>query len=248
MDALVEGNGAPQCRFNAQRAGHERSGEGVLEGEQTLQRKRKRDLGAVDHREPFLGRRHERLQAQARQRNAGGDRLAAHAYLAFAEHRGAEVGERRQIARCSDRPLGWNAGMGIAVEQVDERIHQLHAHPGVGEAQRIDLEQHDPAHDPIRQQPAGAGGVRENQPALQLAQLGGVDCRIGEAAHAGVDSVHEPVLLDRPVDHRVRGPNRFAGGRVEGDSGPGLRQPPRIRHRQPPRPNYECLVAHVWIP
>ena len=151
MDALVEGNGAPQCRFNAQRAGHERSGEGVLEGEQTLQRKRKRDLGAVDHREPFLGRRHERLQAQARQRNACGDRLAPHTHFAFAHHRGAEVGERGKIARCADRPLGRNAGMGIAVEQLDQRIDQRLAHPRVGEAQRIDLEQHDPAHHPIRQ-------------------------------------------------------------------------------------------------
>ena len=135
--------------------------------------------------------------------------------------------------------------MNSTIEQVDQRTDQLHAHPGVGEAQRIDLEQLDTAHDPIRQQLAGAGGVRENQTALQLAQLGGVDCRIGEAAHAGVDSVHAPVLLDRPVDHRVRVPNRPACSRIEGDSGPGFRQPAGIRHRQPPRPNHECLVAHV---
>ena len=245
MDAFVEGDGAPQCRLDAQRAGHERRGEDVLEGEQAFQRERERDLGAVDHREPFLGRRHERLQPQASQRDAGGNRLAVQAHLAFAHHRGAEVGERGEIARRADRPLGRNARMRIAVEQLDQRIDHGLAHPRVGEAQRVDLEQHGPAHHPVREQCPGAGGVGEDQPALQLAQQISVDGRVGEAAHARVDAVHAPAFRDGPVDHRLRGSNRFARICIKGDAGPGLRQPACLRERQPSRPKYECLITHV---
>ena len=78
--------------------------------EQRVQRQRGRDLGAVDQRQAFLGREHQRRDAGAPAAPARpGTRSAVDQHLAFADQRQRQVRQRRQVARGADRALARDA-------------------------------------------------------------------------------------------------------------------------------------------
>ena len=54
---------------------------------------------------PFLGAELERLHAELVERLAGGEDFAGEVDPPLAHHRGDEVGERGEVARCADAAL-----------------------------------------------------------------------------------------------------------------------------------------------
>ena len=78
--------------------------------EQADQRVGGGELRAVEQREPLLGLKRDRLEADFGERRGGGRDAIAHAGLAHADHRRRHMSERSQIAGRADRPLGRDDG------------------------------------------------------------------------------------------------------------------------------------------
>ncbi len=107
----------PFKRIDRQRAGGERGAEHPLGHEQRVEGDGGRGLGAVDQGEAFLGAKLERLHAELLERVAGGEDFAGEVDPPLAHHRGDEVGERGEVARCADAALRRDQRHGVLVEQ-----------------------------------------------------------------------------------------------------------------------------------
>jgi hypothetical protein len=159
VEPRVERHFAAERRLHAKRARDQRGCEDLLGGEDSRNREGGRGLGAVDHRQAFLGREAQGLDPGPGEPLGGRQGLAFEPDFAFAEQRHAQMGERRQIARGADGTLGRNAGRDTGIIKRDQRVDQLRPNPGTARGQGVDLEQHEAPNHGLGQQRAGPGRV-----------------------------------------------------------------------------------------
>ncbi len=204
MHPRIERRIAAFGRIDRQRADHGRRFQHALGHEQAVQGQRSRDLGAVDQRQPFLGRQHHRLDAGVFQCRHCRHDFAVDAHIAFAQQRQRHVRQRRQIAGRADRSLGRNHRHDAGIDQCDHAIDHQCPDTGKTTRQAGDLHQHDQAHDGIAERLAGADRMRQDQVALQFLQLIVGDAGLGQDAETGVDAVGR-IAAFQDVLHRRAG-------------------------------------------
>ncbi len=184
-------NGAsePLGRFGRQRAGDESRLQQDFGLEQPCQGVGGRKLRAVEQGQAFLGPENERFQTcpgEGRiRRHAAGRRVD----LAFADHRGGHVRQRRQVARRADAALARNDRDQVEPEHVLDALQGLTLHAGRTLRQRRHLQRQ---HQPTTGRGAGfadAGGVREHDVALKRRQVVVIDAHARQLAEAGIDAV-----------------------------------------------------------
>ena len=215
VDARIERRIGAARRVGRERAGDQRRAEQRLRLEQSGERIGRRELRAVQQGEPFLGAEHQRRQTRFGQRPFGRHRRAVDVEGADADHRRRHVGERRQIARGADRPLGRHDRHQVLGQQRLEQGDDLatHARRALGEARK--LERHHQPHDGHGHRRADTRGVRQHDVALQLLEVGRRDAHAGELSEAGVDAVDRLALGKDGRDRAGRGVDRGVAGRIE---------------------------------
>ena len=142
------------------RARDHSAGEQILGAKESGECERGRYLRAIDQREPFLGAELEGLQAGRFETLRCILGFAVDAYLANPEQHGAQVRERRQVARRADRALRGNDRIYLPVKQCEQSVDQLIADARQTLCQCIDLQREDQANDGVGQRLADAGGMR----------------------------------------------------------------------------------------
>ena len=86
-------------------------------------------------------------------------------------------------------------------QQGEQRLHHQGPDPGVALGEGAGPQElHAPDHLGL-QRVADGGGVRQDDPALQLLQVGRGDGGVGEQPEPGRDAVHLPPFGHRPLDH-----------------------------------------------
>ena len=246
VDARVERPAGAEHGLVRQGAADHGGGEEILGLEEAAQGEGGGNLGAVQEREPFLGRQFQRLEARDLQRLAGGQDLAAVARLALAEQHHAHMGERREVARCAHRALAGDAGIDLGVDQRDQRLQEFAADTRMAAPERVHLEHHDQADHGVVDEIAEPGRMRQDQRALQELQVLPLDAGIGQQAEAGVDAVDRPVLGDDLVDCIDRRLDRGVGGAIQPDLDRLLVDPPR--RRQCHGAGSDCIAVHEVPP
>ena len=105
------------------------------------------------------------------------------------------MGERSEVARCTQRPLLVDDGQDAVVEEVDEPFHgrYLYARMTVGE--RLDFQQQNQADDFRRNPFARSAGVRHDEVFLEFAQTLLVYRYVAERTEAGRYTVNRCCVL-----------------------------------------------------
>lgn len=93
MDFRVERRRRAHGGIGGERAGHERRPQAAMRPEEAGQSQGRRDLRAVDEREPLLGGEGERFEAGAGEGVAGGQADAPEQGLALADHHRGHMGD-----------------------------------------------------------------------------------------------------------------------------------------------------------
>ena len=222
IEARIERHVAAERRVHAHRAGDQGAIEHGLRPEQADQRKRGRDLGAVQQRQALLGAERERPRADAGERLGRRHDGAAEAGLALADQDAGEVGERRQVARRADRSLGRDHRQGVVLEEREQELDGAPAHARIAERQAGRLERQDQTDHGIGQGRAQPAHVRQHEPTLQLLDLVRRDAHGRELAEAGVDAIDRRAASGRPRHHLRRRLDRGPAAFVEFQSLPAF--------------------------
>ena len=196
-----------------QRARHQRGVEHAFDGEQARQRLRRRELGAVEQREPLFRAQHDRREPGAGQRRIGRHGFAGKLHFADAQHRRRHVRERGEIARRPDRALARYHRDHIARQHGFEHFDGLQPHPGGAAAEAGELQRHHQPHGRRSHRLADAGRVRQHDVALERGEVFGGDAHAGKPPEAGVDPVDRLTPGDDGLDRpRARFDRRHRGG------------------------------------
>ena len=148
------------------------------------------ELRAVDEREAFLRREHDRREP------GRGECLGAAQQPA--RRRAPRPSPTSGSARCASgarsplaptEPRAGTYGTSPAAEQREQQLDGLDADAGVALRERVRPEQHRGAHDVVGVRLADAAGVAAQQPQLELGRLLGRDRLGDEAPEARVDAV-----------------------------------------------------------
>ena len=244
MDAGIEGRIAAGRRIDAHGARDQSCGEDLGRGEEAGGRQHGGDLGAVEQRQPLLGREIQRLQPGPGEPVAGGLDATLDAHLALAHEGSAHMGERGQIARRPHRALGGDAGIDLGIDQGRQGLDGAAPHARGAAGEPVDLGDHDAPDQPILQQRTGAGGMGEDEAALELGHRLGGDAGLGQAAEAGIDAIGGAALLDDPAHHRRRGLHRGPSRGIDLDPAPVVQQPLEIAEGELAGTEPEDLIAH----
>ena len=198
-----------------------------------------RHLSAVEERQSFLRSERQRRKAALGEGLGGRHAHAAERYLADADERRRHVGERRQIARRTDRALRRNDRQDAALEEDEKLLDRRPADAGSALREAGDLERHDQAHDRLGQRLAGAGGVRDHEIALERGEIAIGDADAGELAEAGIDPVHRLAFREDLADGRGAGIDERAREGGEGHRGAFIDRAPVVEpHRARPDLDY----------
>ena len=234
VEAGLEGPvGAEQAldRHGAGHIGHGGQGLGVGHGQAG---KGEHPLGPVDQRQALLERQPERLQPGLPQALGGGQAAAVDHDLALAEQRQGQVGELGQVTGGADRAVLGDHRGDPGGQQGDQRLHHQRPDPGVALGEGAGPQQlHAPDHLGL-QRVAGGGGVRQDDPALQLLQVGRGDGGVGEQPEPGGDAVHLPPLGHRPLDHVAGRGHALAALLAQLDRDPAAGHGHHLGHAQRP--------------
>ena len=160
---------------------------------------------AVDQRQAFLRLQHQRREPGDAQRLGAADDAAGVRRFAFADQHQRRVRQRREIARRADRADRRHDRRDVRVQEPDQLRAHRGPHARQTARQRRAEQDHHRAHDLDRQRLAHARGVREDQVALHLAQLGVVDALLRQRAEAGVDAVEHLAARHRLLERVARG-------------------------------------------
>ncbi len=129
-----------------ERAGDQRGAKHALDREQSGERFRQRELGAVEQREAFLGPERDRLEPGMLERGCRRHAFAGEIGLADSEHGRRHVRERREIAGGADRPLARDHRDHGARQHGFEHGERARPHAGGAAAEARELERHHQAH------------------------------------------------------------------------------------------------------
>ena len=217
IDLRIERRVGAQDGVDRKRARHECRPQQPLGVEQAGQRQRGRALGAVDHRQAFLGAQYDRFDPGRLHGRGAGQPFAAIVGPAFSDQDGRQMGERRQIARRADRALRRHRRRHAGRQHPFQGFDDGPLHAGSAAAEAEQLQGHRQADDAFRQIGPDSGIVGEDQIALQLCGLFRRDAGAGQFAEAGVDAVDRRVARSRPRDDRFRARHVRPAGAVEQD-------------------------------
>jgi len=110
------------------------------------------------------------------------------------------MGERSQIARCSDRSFLWNAWIDLGIDQLDQCFNHFETDARIATCQTVDFQYHQQSNRRFTHHFARSGGMGENNGALQLLELLIRDMGICQQAEAGIDAVNGTSLSDDILD------------------------------------------------
>ena len=225
MDACVERRIRSARAVSRQSAGRQGGAKQRLGLEQADQRIGGRELRAVEQREPFLGPRHDGLEADFGERGGGRRDAIANTSLADTDHRRRHMRKRREIARRAHRSLRRDHRRDAARKHgLDESDRlRLDARGALREA--ADLQRHHEPRCRDRGRFADARGVRKDDVALKLSKVGRLDPHTRQLAEAGIDSVDRFATSENPLDR--------GGARGHAGHGSRGRRPAPRRARSP---------------
>ncbi len=126
----------------------------------------RRDLRAVDKRETFLGREHDRLEARLGKALGGRHLPRLERDVAFTDHGRGHVGEGRKIAGSADGALLRNDRDHAFFQHGFDQADEFRAHTGSAATERDQLQRHDEAYDIFRQRVPDAAAMGQDQIAL----------------------------------------------------------------------------------
>ena len=127
VDPRVERDVGALERIERQCAADQGGAEHPFCGEQYVERDRGRRLGAVDQGEPFFRAQDERFEAEPAQGVSGGQSFPVEVDFAFTDQGRTHVGERREVARGTDRALAGDDRKRVRGHQSEKMIDQLAA-------------------------------------------------------------------------------------------------------------------------
>jgi hypothetical protein len=240
----LDRHGAGEVGHGGQRGGvgHRQAGE------------REHPLGAVDQGEALLVGELQRLEAGAPQALRRRHALPVHLHLALADERQREVRELGQVAGGAHGAVLGDHRRHPGGQQREKCLHDDRAHARVALDQGAGAQQLHGPHDLRLQRVTTAGGVGQDDAALQLAQVGGGDRRIGQQAEPGRHPVHPPALGDRALHHVPGGGHALATLIAQLHRHPPARDghhlidPQRItREHQPLRLSAPAQPSHAGI-
>ena len=172
------------------------------------ERKRGRNLRAVEKRQSFLGAERHRLalaacECERAARRASPFTIASPSPISTR----LRVGKRCQIARGADRALAGNDRQNVGIEEGDQRVDGVERDAGGALREADDFEEQDQPDD-RRWDSGGADArrMRAHDVDLQLPRDRRGDARRGELAEAGIDAIDR---LRPPGERR----DRFAAER-----------------------------------
>ena len=227
MDSWIERRVGAARGIGRHSAGHEGGAEQILRFEQACQCIGRRELRAVEKRQSFFRTELQRLQAEVGQRALCRDDPAVDVKGSYADHGGAHVRQRREVARSADRPLAGHDRRKPAGEQRLEQSHRRAPYARRALREACELERHHQPRHGHRHRHTGPRSMGEHDVALQLLQVSGLDAHAGELAEPRVHAV------DRlpPGEHRGYGACRSADllerSGVERDRGAAIDVAPR---------------------
>jgi hypothetical protein len=219
LDPLVVGAvGAQQClhRQCARDVGGRDQKLGVVHGErqQCLHR-----LRAVDQRQAFLRRQHQRLDPvlgeHLRGRAAAAD-LASEPQPALADQRLGEVGELRQVPRRADGALARDHRQQAQAQHLDQPGGQVGPDPGVAGGERPGPEEQYGAHGLVVQRLPDPGRVGHDDRTLECREILLAHPGVGQCTEARVDAVDGVRAVYSGGNHLTAGPHpgRHAGAQL----------------------------------
>ena len=156
---------------------------------------RAHELRAVQQCQPLFGLEFDGLPTELFQHFGCRYIFPFEFHFAQAEQRERHVGERSEVARCTQRPLLVDDGQDAVVEEVDEPFHgrYLYARMTVGE--RLDFQQQNQADDFRRNPFARSAGVRHDEVFLEFAQTLLVYRDVAQRTEAGRYAVNRCCVL-----------------------------------------------------
>ena len=169
-------------------------------------------LRAVHQRESFLRLEHHGLKPGARERLPPREPLSPRERFPLADQHQREVCERRQIAARAHGPLLRNDRNDVAMQHLEEQLQGALADARISPGEHVGAQKHERPHLGQRQRRAGARRVREDQVALQLAQIAFGNRHFGQRAESGVDAVGRRVALGDALHQRPGRPHPLPGG------------------------------------
>jgi hypothetical protein len=128
VQALVERHRRALERLQRQRDGDDGRVEHAARVAQRQAAGRGHQVRPVDQRQPLLGLELDRREPGAPQRGGARHPLAVDERLALADQDQREMGERRQVARRSDRAAARDDRHDAALEQRQQQLDELDAH------------------------------------------------------------------------------------------------------------------------
>ena len=194
-----------------ERARPAREARRALDGET---RERRHHAGAVHQREALLRLELERRKARARERVGRLHHLAAHERLALAHEQRRDVGERREIAARTDRPLFGNPRQDAAIGELAQALEHDGPHARITARERGEPRHHDgggflAVEDAARAAAVEAQQVLRDELALRLGHLAPL-----RRAHPGGDTVDRHALAQRRLERAAPGLEPGAIGRI----------------------------------
>ena len=137
-------------------------------------------LRVVEQGQTFLRGHRDRLPTHAVKHLGTADDLTLHFHFTFAHERQAQMGQRHEVARSTERALTIDHGRDVIVEEVDKALHSVELAAAIAIAERLHLEQQHDAHDVLRGALADATGMTLDEIDLKLRQLFLTDADLAE--------------------------------------------------------------------
>ncbi len=175
------------------------------------------DVRAVDHGQAVPGVEDERRDAGPLEGLGAGQALALVEGLALAHGDEGHLGHRRKVAAGADRALLAHHGGHALVEELGQGLGDDGTEPGVAVAVAADPAEDGRPDDLLGHGLAVARGVAVDEIALVFLDLVLGQDDIGQLADAGVDPVHDLVLLDLILEQGPALFDAFLGRRIDGD-------------------------------
>jgi hypothetical protein len=168
VDARVKRRVGTTRGIDAHGAGGQAGAQQVLRLEQPDNGQCRGDLRAVQQRQSFLRPQRHGGKADTLQRLRASDNGTIRQRLTLANQHQRHMGQRRQIARGTDRALGGDRRQHIGIQQRQQRFHHHGPHGGSAARQGECLQRQDQPHHRRRHESADAGGMAAQQVELQL--------------------------------------------------------------------------------
>ena len=240
LDARVERHVAAQSGVGAHRSGNQGGVEEPSGLEQAADRECCRHLGAVEQGQALLCREDQRRKTDRGQSFSGGKLVAAQPDSADADQGSRDMGQGCEIARGADRALARDDRQRVLGQKAQEHVDGGLLHAGAAEGEAARLQDQDQPDGGVLQGRTDAAHVREDQPALQLGDVGGCDPHARQLAEARVHA----------IDRRLAGSRLSHQSRSGVDAGPGCRikVEPHRRLLQPSRKASQLEAARHQYP